>query len=1081
MGASSLRARVAEAVAKKRKCVLLVPEQETLRAEAQMAEILPDGAPLYFEVTNFSRLANTVFRQTGGISYRYADKVSASLLMWKALEAATPFLSLTDKKPDGARVKEMLSALGELYAAGVGEDMLESAARQLPEGERLRDRVSDLALIFRLYKGELAETYGSHAEDLDRLVQILKENKLFGDTLFFVDSFTSFTAQEYRILGELLRQTEVTVALAAVPRDTLSLAYEETRDTAKRLTSLAKAASAEITAEEGEDASLPPAILHAKRELFRADKRHSAFEGENASLTLWREESPFEAAMRVASDIAARVEAGARYRDFVIFARSVRDYRGILDEALEKQGVPFFMSEERDIFSFAAVKMILTAYTVINRGYRKDDIVALLKCGFGGFTPDDIDIFELYADFWHVGGRMFLKDGDLTMNPSGYKRTLSDTEAQTLSRVNSVRRRLIGMLDILREGTDGEVTAKVHLTALYHFLRETRCEERLSSLADAARARGNKAEAEVLERLFGTVCELLDRAYETVGEMTLSRERFADVLALLFSSIGLGQLPTSQDAVMIGNADMLRAEGTRFAYLFGVNEGEFPAAVRGGGAFEDNERRVLSSLGIPIEVDPIVRASREGFCFLRALTSAGEAVTVVSHRKSASGEELAPSSVFTLLASMFGEPKTSERSEPYRPRAAIESLGELAGTSRGAALRALLAEEGGFSRYLEGTDVPLSDTDCKIPPALAESVFGKDMYLTQTRLNDYVSCPFSYYCKSVLRLGENRDASFGFNDIGSLIHAVLERLFLAFKEDGVTVKSVKREALSAYVDRISREYLDEICPTEMADSPRQRHLFARLCRTALIIAEELHDEFAQSKFSPEFFEFGIGKEGGPDPIVFETEDGGRMLFHGTIDRIDTYRGENGRLYLRVIDYKTGTKLFSLSDVEKGKNLQLLIYLFSLWKSRDQAFLERLGLSADEEPLPAGMLYMSASVKDISLPAPIGAEAVREQAKASLTANGLVLEDEEIVRAMDETLSGRYAPTPLDKKGKFKWNQSFASLEKFESILTSMRETVGGIGTAMRKGAAAAVPVETRSSERSPCETCPYFPVCRKTE
>ncbi len=1078
LASAALRERVEQVAKKRNKCILIVPEQETLNAEAQMARILPQDAPLFFEVTNFSRLANTVFRAKGGISFHYADKAASALLMWKVLDAATPLLALTDRTPDGARVKETLSALGELHAARVGPDKLEEAAKLLPDGDRLKDRISDLSLIFRLYKGELALTYGDHAEDLDRLSAILKKEPFFKDTTFFVDSFTSFTAQEYRVLDELIRTSDVTVSLTTAPNDHRSLCYEETRETQKKLAELASAAGIKVQAEYASEGVFTPAVGHAVKELFRADKHLCVFEGENKDLALWKEKEPFTACARIASDIAARVREGARYRDFVIFVRNTQSYRGILDTALEKEGLPFFMSEEKDIFSFAAVKMITTAYAVLNRGFRKEDIIAFLKCGFGTFAPDDIDAFELYADFWHIGGRLFRKSDDFTMNPIGYKETVSENSEQILLRVNRVHRELLRVFAVLEKSTEGEVTVTEHLSALYAFLCEMNCEERLHALANASSAMGENAHAEMLNRLFGAICELFDRAHETVGDMKISRERFADILSLLFSTVGLGQLPISKDVITVGNADMLRATDTKYVYVLGVNDGEFPANVRAGGAFEDNERRILSKLGIPLAFDPLIRASRESFCFLRALSSAKEHATVISYEKSASGEEVLPSSVFKRLTAIFGAPVPQEIAEPYHPRAAIELLGELSDTPQKAALRELLGKDERFSRHFEGTETPLSDTDCRLSPTLAERVFEEEMKMSQTRLDAYVDCPFAYYCKSVLCLEENKDSAFGLNDIGTLIHALLERLFLKLDESKKNIRTVKKEEIPALVEALTREYLAEICPEEMKDAPRLAHLFSRLRRTAELLAEEIYDEFAQSKFTPAFFEFSIGKEGAPAPIIFETEDGARMIFHGTIDRVDTYRAEDGKLYLRVIDYKTGTKLFSLSDVEKGKNLQLLIYLVSLWKSQDPAFLQKLGLKNNERPLPAGMLYMSASPKDVKCPALTDEKIIRDKAKENLAVNGLVLEKEEIVRAMDATLSGRYAPTPLDRYGKMSWGKSFATVEKLEDLLDGMKSTVGRIGTMMRKGVATAEPFIT-SSKKNPCEYCSYSPVCRR--
>ena len=123
-------------VAAGRRAYLLVPEQQTVLTEAYMADLLPPSAPLYFEVTNFSRLSNTVFRRVGGLSYKYADAGTRTLLMWRTMAELLPLLHEPPDKgvPELGRVRKMTAAMGELSALGLSAAALERAAGQLPEG-----------------------------------------------------------------------------------------------------------------------------------------------------------------------------------------------------------------------------------------------------------------------------------------------------------------------------------------------------------------------------------------------------------------------------------------------------------------------------------------------------------------------------------------------------------------------------------------------------------------------------------------------------------------------------------------------------------------------------------------------------------------------------------------------------------------------------------------------------------------------------------------------------------------------------------------------------------------------------------
>ena len=76
-----------------RRAFLIVPEQATVDVEGELAAALPPSAQLTVEALNFSRLANRVFRERGGLVSNYADKSRKLLFMWRALRECAPFLS----------------------------------------------------------------------------------------------------------------------------------------------------------------------------------------------------------------------------------------------------------------------------------------------------------------------------------------------------------------------------------------------------------------------------------------------------------------------------------------------------------------------------------------------------------------------------------------------------------------------------------------------------------------------------------------------------------------------------------------------------------------------------------------------------------------------------------------------------------------------------------------------------------------------------------------------------------------------------------------------------------------------------
>ena len=68
--------------------------------------------------------------------------------------------------------------------------------------------------------------------------------------------------------------------------------------------------------------------------------------------------------------------------------------------------------------------------------------------------------------------------------------------------------------------------------------------------------------------------------------------------------------------------------------------------------------------------------------------------------------------------------------------------------------------------------------------------------------------------------------------------------------------------------------------------------------------------------------FGPGEE--YPPILLEG-DGVKLTLSGKIDRLDGFI-QDGTLYVKVADYKTGKKTFHLSDLLYGINMQMFVYL-----------------------------------------------------------------------------------------------------------------------------------------------------------
>ena len=284
------------------------------------------------------------------------------------------------------------------------------------------------------------------------------------------------------------------------------------------------------------------------------------------------------------------------------------------------------------------------------------------------------------------------------------------------------------------------------------------------------------------------------------------------------------------------------------------------------------------------------------------------------------------------------------------------------------------------------------------------------------------------------------------------------------------------------VENIISEYMQTICRIAPDFSgSRLAHLFARLKKSSRLLCKNIASEFRQSRFKPAFFElpirFPTPDEKTVEPLSVKLSDGTLVYVYGIADRVDIMEHYD-KCYVRVIDYKTGAKDFSLDEISMGLDMQMLLYLFSIWKNGTSP-RSALSIAKNAEIVPAGVLYFSAGVPTLTLDSQTSPEKVEEMVSNKLARRGLLLDDTDVLKAMENELSGHYIPIKMKKDGSYSSSDSLTSLDGFKTLLSSVEGTIKEIGNEIKRGNASAKPI--RNKKHDACRYCEMRPVCRKAE
>ncbi len=1073
---------------------LIVPEQQTYIAERRYAKILPPSAQLIFEVVNFTRLANKAARQYGGLSYNYIDRGMKSLLMWHNLRELAPLLEEYGSAAGSpAQVSQltslMLAAVGELKAAAITPVMLEKAAERLPDESSLRRRLRDMALIAASYNNLVLERYDDAADDLAKLSAQLDEHNFFADKHVYIDSFTSYTAQEYAVMRHIFRQAaSVTVTVGCDRPDTNLIHFASLRDTAERLHRLASECGGY------EDVILGAPHRFASPDLALVEKYLWRMETPAIpeceripakNILLIRCPNPYAEAEAAANNIVRSLREGFRYRDIAVIMRDTERWRGVADAVFDKFGIPYFMSERTDLSTKPLIKLLLSALRIKNRGWRQSDVISYIKTGLCGIGDKESDIFEDYCSTWNINGAGFTGE-NWSMNPDGYTTVLTERGAEILRIANDVKQRLMQPLAELFTLLDSAENVRGMCRAIYGFTERLDVGARLDELAAREKEAGSLREAGETSRIYDIYIDTLDKIAAALPDERLDTEEFACALKIVFDNTDIGSLPTRQDEVAIGSASLMRADSPRLVIAMGLNEGEFPADIGDSGIFSSADRMLLGSLGIELSGDPAKRSSEELFFAYRALTAASDKLVLTCSEALATGSRRQPSAAFIRVGALFPELKVTEYDKAdiltkiETPQAALEYLRMLGGTPKAEAVRLSLSKIKDMGECLKTFDTPFAESDCSISPDTAYDLFGDRLTLSQSQLESYVNCPFSYYCNYVLVLRDSRRAEFTSNRIGIFIHYVMEQFMREATRSGRFDSELTDKALESLADRIITEYAEKILPGSTERESRLGYLFARLRRIAIVMMINIRDEFRHSLFTPAFFELRLdGSDPAfPNPAEFRTPGGESVSLRGVVDRIDLFR-RGKDVFIRVVDYKTGSKEYSISDIAEGLGLQLLLYLFLLCRTSSEEFREALGCGGDCRIRPAGALYLSADLPIISVDDDVDEETIKAAAAKMIKRSGPLLSDDEVLAAMNDNFDPDFlGGVKKDAKG-VTYGKNLQDANGFNLLYDTIGATIGEIAQRMRKGLASASP--NIRKDDSPCNWCSYGAVCRSSK
>ena len=1046
-----------------RRYYVIVPEQFTMQTQKTLVEMHPRGGILNIDVLSFERLAYRVLGEVGGDTRQLLEETGKNMVLQKLVQRKEEDLTyLKNQMKKAGYLDEVKSLISEFMQYEIREEELDKMLQEAEDKPLLHMKLKDVSVLYDAFREYLSGHYMTSEEVLEILVKEIPFSEKLKGSEVLLDGYTGFTPVQHKVIQELLavcRKVTVTVTMD-VREDVLSRGkpHQLFYMSHKMICNLA-----ELTREIEESIKIAPGVTsrfsHApaleflEQNIFRYRKK--IFRESQEEICLFSAGNPQKETEEVARRILRLVrEKNYHYGEIAVITGDLEEYGSIARQVFRSAGIPFFIDEKHSIMMNPFLEYLRAAMEMAVQGFSYESVFRYLRCGMSDITREEADLLENYVIALGIRGVNRWKEK--------WVRIYRGMEPETIEKLNEIREKFVEETEILRDCFSGKKrTVLEYCQGLYAFIVKSKIQEKLKVQEAVFQQNGDKAMEKEYAQIYGIVMDLLDKAAEILGEETATPEEFRQILETGMTQAKVALIPPSIDQVLVGDMERTRLKDIRALFFVGVNEGIIPKKTDSGGMLTETDREFLEKQGMELAPGPKELMNMQRFYLYLNLTKPSELLCLSYSQTTGKGEATGPAYLIHSIEHLFPEIKIHVAETPDTQMDLLETPDTalayvVGGLSEQQKRKDNRYFEELYSWYLRSPEYrtlieKLTDAAFirkpvdRISESVAKALYGEISPNGATRLEKVCACAFAHFLQYGLGVSERVEYEFKAMDMGNVMHQALENFAEELRRRKLNWSELDEDTRNTLADQCLDKVAADYGNTILQSSARNHYMIQRTRRILRRTVWALQEQLKYGDFQPEGFEVAVG--------------GGR------IDRVDILK-EDGTVYVKVIDYKTGNTSFDLVSIYHGLQMQLVVYMDAVLEVEKK-------VHRDHQVKPAGIFYYNIKDPMIQKDLQDDLDQIDPEIMKKLKMNGLVLADDEVIHKMDSRVSS--IPVSYNKNGSYRKGSSVATEREFQLLGEFVQKKVQDVTRSILAGEADVSPYEM--GDRNACTYCNYRGVC----
>lgn len=1122
----------------KEKSILIVPEQFTSQAERDILELSPKQAIIHCEIISFGRLASKIFLNYGIGSVQILDDIGKSISLQKTVlqlnenKELKYFANMITKS---GFIDQLNLIFSEFVKYHIDPEILLETVKNNNLPQNIQEKLEDLCKINNAYHDFLSTDFMPSEEKLTILSNILqnqsnedsgKQSLLlknidfsnsyvndFSKITFYIDGFYNFTPQEMSVIQKLCKISKdviISLPLNEYLFNTTFLPYYS--PFIEPYT--AKSKIIKQATENNIKISKPTFLTENKRSknqsLVNLEKNFFSAKKSNLKdgVTIFSSPNIEAEVTSIINNILKLVktsqntEKPIRYKDIAIVTNDLENYAPLFMSTLSNYNIPYFIDRKRTISNHPLITMISSLLNIVSFNFSYEYMFAYLKSGLSDLSFEEVDILENYVLAYGI------KSYKWTSN-TPWQYGLKTEGEETIDLINSLRERVIKPLEpFLKLKISTKLTAKDFIKLIIDHLKELNVNIKITGFQKDAILKNNHEKAKEHEQVWEIIFDLFEKVHNILSDELLPFEHYQKILLAGISKSQIGIIPATLDCIVVGDFERSRLPEVSHLFVAGVNDGVLPSVGIPQGLFTETEREAIKKIGIDMAVGVKQLAFQEHLLIYYGFTKPSEHLYLSYYTSDLNGKTHAPSNLISKIMSLNENPEDIDNinNSEYLITNTMAEEFDLNKHTIHTAFKHLYKEldneevkpiwENIYQKYYK---LSQSNLEWKHNIDILNSAFEEKIYTTKlskksinslynrknnkqistsvSKLERYSSCPFAYYMQYNLKAKERQIYKINTPDLGILFHDVLDQFSKTIVENKIPWSSIDskdkvREKIDVLIDNIAPNLNNNI----LFDNGSNKYLVKRLKRISTTATWGVVRHIQAGKFIPTGNEIEFGLSTDKDmlpPIHIKLSNGTTLVLSGKIDRVDIL-DQNGKIHIKVIDYKSGSTELDFQKIFYGLQLQLFVYM--------EAYLKHCKKDLNDV-LTAGAFYFHISDPSINIDKSKNPDEIQKELYKAMKMSGLVFSSRDVISAIDSNIDENATKIKSDivnveilTDGNFSKSSSVATEEDFSLMLNFVNNKVIEIGNEILEGNVDPSPYKYKTS--TPCDYCQFGSICR---